>query len=203
MANLITIVRFPLILIYLIILYFWRSSSAALAWNVPLVLLIFILDVIDGWVARKRGEASMLGSVLDIATDRTLEYILWIVYAHLLLIPVAVPLIVITRGVTVDAVRAVGMKSGSSAFEQVKSPLSRFLVGSRFMRGFYGTVKAAAAAFLTLKILLDSLNSSWSEPIWAVALVFTWISVITCLLRGVPVIIEGFQSFSGEGKSNQ
>ena len=203
MANLITIVRFPLILIYLIILYFWRSNSAALAWNVPLIMLIFSLDVIDGWVARKRGETSLLGSVLDIATDRTLEYILWIVYAHLGLIPVAVPLIVITRGVTVDAVRAVGMKSGSSAFEQVKSPLSRFLVGSRFMRAFYGTVKAAAAAFLTLKILLDSLNSSWSEPIWAGALVFTWISVITCLLRGVPVIIEGFQSFSGEGKSNQ
>ena len=72
MANLITIVRFPLILIYLIILYFWRSSSAALAWNVPLIMLIFSLDVIDGWVARKRGEASLLGSVLDIATDRTL-----------------------------------------------------------------------------------------------------------------------------------
>ena len=145
----------------------------------------------------------MLGSVLDIATDRTLEYIVWIVYAHLGLIPVAVPLIVITRGVTVDAIRAVGMKNGSVAFEQVKSPLSKFLVGSRFMRGFYGTVKAVAAGFLTLAFPLLVTDSNWSSYIYAAALFFTWISVITCLLRGLPVIIEGFQSFSSEIENNQ
>ncbi len=123
MANIITIARFPLTLIYLLILYY--GNTTALLWNVPLISVIFFLDVIDGWVARIRGESTLLGSVLDIATDRTLEYVLWIVYAHLGLIPVAIPLIVITRGVTVDAVRAVGMKSGSSAFEQVKHPVSR------------------------------------------------------------------------------
>ena len=199
MANLITLARFPLTLIYLLILYYGDITS--LYWNVPIIIMIFMLDTLDGWVARKRGESSILGSVLDIATDRTLEYVLWIVYAHLGLIPVAVPLIVITRGVTVDAVRAVGMNNGSSAFEQVKSPLSRFLVSSRFMRAFYGIVKGAAAGFLTLAIPLAISDSSWSSPVFAAGLVFTWTSVITCLLRGIPVIVEGFQSIS-EGKSS-
>ncbi len=200
MANIITIARFPLILIYLLILYY--GNITALYWNVPIIIVIFFLDTLDGWVARKRGESSLLGSVLDITTDRILEYMLWVVYAHLGLIPVAVPLIVIARGVTVDAVRAVGMKSGSSAFEQVKSPLSVFLVSSRFMRAYYGTVKGAAAAFLSLAYPLLILESSWSNTIYAVGLFLTWISVITCVLRGVPVVVEGFQSFYRDGKSN-
>jgi len=201
MANIITIARFPLILIYLLNLYY--GNITALYWNVPIIIVIFLLDSVDGWMKKKRGESSLLGSVLDIATDRTLEYMLWIVFAHLRLIPVTIPLIVIVRGVTVDAVRAVGMKSGSSAFEQVKSPLNQFLVGSRFMRAFYGTVKGAAAAFLSLAFPLLILESTWSNSIYAAGLFFAWISVITCLLRGVPVIIEGFQSFSEEGNNNQ
>ena len=196
MANIITIARFPLILIYLLILYY--GNTTLLFWNVPLILFIIFLDVLDGWVARKRGETSLLGSVLDIATDRTLEYVLWVVYAHLNLIPIAVPLIVLTRGVTVDAVRSVGMKSGKSAFKQIQHPINKFLVGSRFMRAFYGTVKAIAAALITLTIPLTRIESQWTDIAYQAGLVFTWISVITCLLRGIPVLVEGYQFLKEE-----
>jgi CDP-diacylglycerol--glycerol-3-phosphate 3-phosphatidyltransferase len=194
MANLITIARFPLILIYLLILYFGNPTIQF--WNVPFIVIIFMLDTLDGWVARKRGETSLLGSVLDIAADRTLEYVLWVVYAHLGLISIAVPLIVLTRGVSVDALRAVGMKSGISAFDQIKSPLNRFLVGSRFMRAFYGIVKGTAAALLTFTIPLVRIGSPYSDFVYAAGLVFTWISVITCLMRGIPVLVEGIQALS-------
>ncbi|MCA0269008.1 MAG: hypothetical protein LCH53_07300 [Bacteroidetes bacterium] len=44
---------------------------------------------IGGWVvARKLGEASLLGSVLDIASDRIVEAVRWVVFAHLGLIPI-------------------------------------------------------------------------------------------------------------------
>ena len=135
MANFITLFRFPLLFLYLVLLYLGDQGS--LLWNTPLILLIFALDGLDGWVARKKGETSLLGSVLDIATDRALEYVLWVVYAHLGLIPVAVPVIVLIRGTFVDAIRSMGMKDGVSAFEQIQSPLSRFLVSSRFMRAFF------------------------------------------------------------------
>lgn len=194
MANLITIARFPLLFLYLISMYY--GNQTLLFWNVPLILIIFNLDTLDGWVARRRGEESLLGSVLDIATDRTLEYVLWVVYAHLGLIPVIVPLIVLIRGTTVDAVRSVGMKSGKTAFEQIQSPINRFLVGSRFMRAFYGAAKGAAATFLTLAYALPPVSGGWFDPMYKIGLICTWISVFLCLVRGIPVLIEGLKSLS-------
>lgn len=194
LANIITIARFPLLFLYLIILYFGGQNLQF--WNVPLILVIFNMDSLDGWVARRRGETSLLGSVLDIATDRTLEYVLWVIYAHLGLIPVIVPIIVLIRGTTVDAVRSVGMKSGKSAFEQIRSPLNKFLVGSRFMRATYGASKGAAASFLTLAYALLLSNGEWFELVYAIGLVFTWLSVFLCLIRGIPVLIEGLKSLS-------
>lgn len=196
MANLITLSRFPLLFLYLALMYF--GGETALLWNVPFIILIFYLDTLDGWVARKRDETSLIGSVFDIATDRTLEYVLWVVYAHLGLISVLVPIIVLIRGTSVDAVRSIGMKKGVSPFEQIQSPVNRFLVRSRFMRGLYGTVKATAAAFLTLSYALFSMGSEWSILSYQIALVFTWISVIVCVIRGVPVLIEGIKSITLE-----
>ncbi len=132
MANIITVARYPLLFLYLGIIYY--GNQTLLLWNVPFIIIIFNLDSLDGWVARKLNETSLLGSVLDIATDRTLEYVLWVVYAHLGLISVLVPIIVIIRGTLVDAVRSVRMKSGLSAFDQIQSRLNKFLVSSRFMR---------------------------------------------------------------------
>jgi CDP-diacylglycerol--glycerol-3-phosphate 3-phosphatidyltransferase len=196
MANLITLSRFPLLFLYLALMYF--GGETAHLWNVPFIILIFSLDTLDGWVARRRNEASLLGSVFDIATDRTLEYVLWVVYAHLGLISVLVPIIVLIRGTSVDAVRSIGMKKGVSAFEQLQSPINRFLVRSRFMRAMYGTVKAAAAALLTLSYALPPDGSGWTSLIYQGAMAFTWISVIVCVVRGVPVLIEGIKSISSE-----
>ncbi len=196
MANLITLSRFPLLFIYLAIMYF--GGETALLWNVPFIVLIFSMDTLDGWIARKRGEASLLGSVFDIATDRTLEYVLWVVYAHLGLISVLVPIIVLIRGTSVDAVRSIGMKEGVSAFEQIQSPVNRFLVSSRFMRALYGTAKAAAAGFLTLAYALNSGGTYLSSLINQIAIALTWISVFVCVIRGVPVLIEGIKTIKTE-----
>jgi len=131
--------------------------------------------------------------VLDIATDRTLEYVLWVVYAHLGLIPVLVPIIVLIRGTAVDAVRSVRMKSGLSAFDQIQSPLSKFLVSSRFMRAFYGIAKGAAAALLTLAYALQSNSGPWPNLVYQTGRVFTLLSVCLCVIRGLPVLIEGIK----------
>lgn len=191
MANIITVARFPLLFIYLGILYY--GNQTLMFWNVLLIFIIFNLDSLDGWVARKLNETSLLGSVLDIATDRTLEYVLWVVYAHLGLIPVLVPIIVLVRGTIVDAVRSVRMKSGLSAFDQIQSPLSKFLVSSRFMRAFYGIAKGSAAALLTLASALQSNIGPWPNIVYQTGLIFTWLSVCLCIIRGLPVLIEGIK----------
>lgn len=193
MANFITITRYPLLFLYLGILYFGNQTLLYL--NVPFIIILFLMDSLDGWIARKRGETSLLGSVLDIATDRTMEYVLWAVYTHLGLIPIIVPIIVIIRGTTVDAVRSVGMKNGVSAFDQIQSPLNRFLVSSRFMRAIYGTAKGTAAALLTLAYAIQFGLPEWFNLVHQVGLLFTWISVIVCVARGLPVLVEGVKSF--------
>jgi len=193
MANLITLSRFPLLFLYVALLYYGgfglRLTGAAF------IIFIILLDSIDGIVARARGETSLLGSALDIATDRTLEIILWVVFAHLGLISIVVPLIVITRGTTVDAIRAVGMSNGLPPFEQVKSPVSRFLVASKFMRSTYGFLKAFAFAALTADLAFHTPGApavALHQPVHLLAQVVTWLTVAWCLLRGIPVLVEGY-----------
>ena len=196
MANAITLARFPLLFLYIALLYF--GNPTAQLWSVPFILVILFMDGLDGFVARWREETSLLGSVLDIAMDRTLEYVLWVVFADLSLIPILVPLIVLTRGTSVDAVRAVGMRQAKAAFEQISHPLSKFLVSSRFMRLSYGLVKAFSFALLTLTLGFQSLQHPLLETVHTAALFMTWLSVAVCLLRGIPVLVEGYYSLTNE-----
>jgi len=134
-------------------------------WCVPFIIIIILMDTLDGIIARSRGETSLLGSVLDIATDRTLELVLWVVFADMNLIPVCIPLVVIARGTMVDAIRAIGMRQGKAAFEQLKSPISKFLVSSRTMRSTYGVAKAIAFSTLTLNLSLRTANELSSKEL--------------------------------------
>jgi phosphatidylglycerophosphate synthase len=190
MANIVTLMRFPLLFVFVAFLY--TGNATIQIWSVPFIVVILMLDMFDGMIARLRGEVSLLGSVLDIATDRSLEIILWVVFAHLGLIPIVIPIIVITRGTTVDAVRAIGMRNGKAAFDQVKHPISRFLVSSRWMRNSYGVVKTAAFTLLTLSLGLQTLESQWYTPTYNTALVFSWVSILFTIVRGLPVLIEGY-----------
>lgn len=67
LANAITIFRVVLFAIFIFAAADGRIYTAAaffaLAWG---------LDAVDGWVARKRGEASSFGSLLDKVVDRTI-----------------------------------------------------------------------------------------------------------------------------------
>jgi CDP-diacylglycerol--glycerol-3-phosphate 3-phosphatidyltransferase len=190
MANLITLSRLPLLLILILMLYLGSAIVRLVA--VPVFFLVLILDTFDGYIARRRGEASLLGSVLDIAADRVLELSLWVVFSDLGLISVAVPLIVITRGVLVDGVRSVGAGRGERPLDQVHSRVGSFLVGSSWMRTGYGFSKGLALGFLTLTWGLQGLSGPAAGSVGTIHLVgtiLTWIAVGFCLLRGLPVLI--------------
>jgi CDP-diacylglycerol--glycerol-3-phosphate 3-phosphatidyltransferase len=193
MANVITLARFPLLFIYIGLLY--TDNATVIFWCVPFIVFIKMMDMFDGLIARRLGEVSLLGSTLDIAVDRAFETILWVVYAHLGLVPVIIPIIVITRGTLTDAVRAVGLSGGEAAFDQVKHPISRFLVSSRFMRDAYGIIKGAAFAFVTIDLGFQTLEHPWSPWIHIIALSLSWITITMTILRGMPVLIEGFRYF--------
>jgi len=80
LANWITLSRIPLLGIIIALLY--GASATAQLIAAPLILVLILMDTLDGVLARARGETSLLGSVLDIAADRAVEYALWMVFAH-------------------------------------------------------------------------------------------------------------------------
>lgn len=190
MANAITLSRFPLLFLYIGLLY--TKNPTIVFWCVPFVVFITMMDMFDGIIARKFGEVSLLGSTLDIAVDRAFEIILWVVYANLRLVPVIIPIIVITRGTLTDAIRAVGMSKGLAAFDQVKHPVSRFLVSSRFMRNFYGVIKGTAFATVTIAWGFMCLDHPLAKVVHIISLIIAWFTIIITILRGLPVILEGF-----------
>jgi len=114
MANLITLGRLVLFFVTLGLIY---SRQATLIQIATILLIVVIAsDALDGWVARRQGNTSDFGSVIDIAGDRVVEQCSWVVFAHLGLIGVWIPLLAITRGILVDTLRAVAFRDGRTAF---------------------------------------------------------------------------------------
>jgi CDP-diacylglycerol--glycerol-3-phosphate 3-phosphatidyltransferase len=192
MANLITSVRFALLFLLVAMVYLapphWQLVD-------PLLLILIIaLDGVDGYVARRRGETSVFGSVYDIAVDRAVENILWIVLADVELVPVSVALLFITRGILVDTVRGESLAQGVGAFEMMRSSLGHFLVASRFMRGLYGTVKAFTFSWILLiqpfQTLMPEFWANWSGAISLVTHSLILLAIVLCLARGIPVLVE-------------
>jgi CDP-diacylglycerol---glycerol-3-phosphate 3-phosphatidyltransferase len=198
LANWITLSRFPLLLLTVLILYF-GSPMARLA-GVGLLFFGLMLDTVDGIVARSRGETSLFGSVLDIAADRTYELILWVCFADLRMISVVIPLIIIARTTLTDAFRSIGVGQGTAPFAQHRTALSRFLVGSSWMRSGYAVTKVATFCGLALTQAFAGLGpgsslAGMAPQMMSVFRVTAWLAVAFCIFRGLPVIISSLRRY--------
>lgn len=193
MANFVTFIRLILLLVLVLSIY-WAEPSWQRA-NMPLLFLIMVLDALDGWVARKFNESSLFGAVFDIAADRIVETVLWVVLAHIGLVPVWAAVVFIVRGNIVDTIRnSMAASQGVTPFNMMHSPLGRLLVSSHFSRGFYNTVKIAAFGWVLAIQPMPAVYPEYWAGIapWAgtVTMVLVWLSVILCLVRGAPVVVE-------------
>jgi CDP-diacylglycerol--glycerol-3-phosphate 3-phosphatidyltransferase len=193
MANTITLARLPLLIVIVLLLYL--GSPAIQAATAALVVILILMDSLDGIIARHRQEVGMLGSKLDIAVDRIVEIVLWVVYANLNLISVAIPIIVIIRGGLVDTVRSFSLVYGETSFGMMQTRWGRWLVGSSFMRTTYGASKATAFTLLALALGLQGLwagtpKEGWADALWFLARALSWIAAIICIIRGAPVLVE-------------
>jgi len=193
MANWITLARLPLLIGIVLLLYV--DVPAVRIATAPLVLILIFMDTLDGIVARRRHEVGMLGSKLDIGVDRIVELVLWIVYAHLNLISVAIPIIFVIRGGLVDTVRSFSLVWGETSFGMMRTKWGRRLVASGWMRSLYGVSKAAAFCLLAMALGLRGLwagtpQADAAEAVWFVAVVASWIATAICIVRGAPVLVE-------------
>lgn len=198
MANAITLSRLLLLAVAVVLLYLFGIPSKLAAF--VLIVLLIALDGVDGYVARLRGETSDLGAVMDIAIDRIVENVLWIVYADIGLVPMWVALIVVSRGLITDAIRSYALAKGETAFEMMHTPWARWLVSGRPMRAFYGFLKAFVFAALALFLAARDLfpGAEWLEPVRLALLATVFVTVAVTLLRGAPVVYESRRFFFGE-----
>ena len=201
MANLITVGRLGLLFVTVAFILMRPAELAPL--SMLLLIIVFAGDGLDGWVARKRNSTSQFGAVFDIAGDRIVETVLWVVFSNLNLIPIWVPLAVITRGGIVDAIRSLSYTEGMTAFGErnmMRSSLTRWLTAGRFMRGFYGYAKAAGFVFLAGLAGYFALTPMWSplNAVYDLAAVrvagwaLVWLAFGLMIVRGLPVIIDAW-----------
>lgn len=199
LANWITLSRFPLLLSIVLILYL-GSPWLQLA-GVVLLFVGLMLDTVDGMVARKTGQTSLFGSVLDIAADRTYELVLWVCFADLRMIPVAIPLIIIARTTLTDALRSIGVGQGTAPFAQHRTALGRFLVGSTLMRTGYAVTKVVTFCGLALTEALSGFPDTdlplALPSMWSVFRLTAWLAVLFCVFRGLPVIVHSLREYWG------
>jgi CDP-diacylglycerol--glycerol-3-phosphate 3-phosphatidyltransferase len=167
----------------------WSRLLAAV-----IALVVIIGDWLDGHLARRLNQSTTLGSLLDVAADRIVECVLWIVLADLRLIPVWIPVVIISRGILTDTLRGYALKFGHSGFgnkTMMQSKVGRWLTGSPFMRTSYAVLKAFSFSLL---LLLAWVDIGLEIGYWSAVL-----AAVVCLLRGVPVMIEGYNLVRQQG----
>ncbi len=192
MANVLTLSRFPMLIIFILLLYF--GSPTVQIFSVVFLFIALMIDLIDGPIARRRGTANLTGSILDIAADRVYELVLWVIFSDLDVIPIAIPIIVITRTTLTDAIRSIGVGQGKAPFDQHETSIAKFIVKSRWMRSSYGIAKIVSFCGLTLGIALsgfpqDSQAFGVSANLISIFQVTSWIAASLCVIRGSPVIL--------------
>lgn len=193
MANLITLSRLLLLIVVVAIAY--QPPAAWQFVNVVLLILVFVTDGLDGYVARRRNATSLFGALFDIAGDRIVELTMWMVLADLGVVPVWVPIVFVIRGTIVDLIRAShSRRAGESPFAMLATPLGRWIVAGRFMRIFYALLKATAFCWLlfarTFAAAFPGRWAEWGGLLDGVGVVLVYLSVLTCILRGAPVVLE-------------
>lgn len=141
-ANLIVLIR--ILLVFLIIGLF---NSVHLIYNIfglIFLILIAVLDWLDGYLARVLNISSRIGGLLDTLGDRVTENLLLFFLAYKRLVPLWIPLIFVTRSFIADFIRYLSFTKGIDTFSINKSKLGFYIVASRTSR----------VAYLLYKILI-------------------------------------------------
>ncbi|MBQ8458761.1 CDP-alcohol phosphatidyltransferase family protein [bacterium] len=186
-ANIVSVTRIFIAFAAIGLLYI--QTSTAYIWALVLTGIAFSMDAADGYLARKYGQASQLGAVLDIMGDRIIEAIYWIVFAVLGWIPVIFPIICVTRAYITDNIRSVALTKGMTPFGMQSTEWGKFICASKFMKTTYAVAKVAAFILLIIAYIPD-LDINIADTTRLTAIILAWIAIIFCIVRGIPVVAE-------------
>jgi CDP-diacylglycerol--glycerol-3-phosphate 3-phosphatidyltransferase len=187
---------------------FGHGTPANLA-AVVLTVASIALDALDGHLARKKQMATPLGAQLDILGDRMIENMFFTYFAVVGMVSLWLPLLFFARGAATDFLRGLALRAGHSGWganAMLQTWWGRALVASRWSRGLYAALKCMCFCYLGLELaltrgpvaLLGTIASETHLTIRTVAQILTWATAAFCLLRGLPVLLEGWRFFARE-----
>jgi CDP-diacylglycerol--glycerol-3-phosphate 3-phosphatidyltransferase len=176
---------------------------------VVLTVASIALDALDGHLARKKQMASPLGAQVDILGDRLVENMFFTYFAVAGMVSLWLPVLFFARGAATDFLRSLALKSGYSGWggnAMLETWWGRRLVASRWSRGLYAALKCACFCYLGLELaltrgpvaLLGKIASETHLTIRAIAQILVWATAVFCLVRGWPVLWEGWRFFTRE-----
>ena len=153
--------------------------------------------------------ATPLGAQLDILGDRMIENMFFTYFAVVGMVSLWLPVMFFARGAATDFLRGMALKAGYAGWGAnalLRTWWGRALVSSRWSRGLYAVLKCACFCYLGLELavtrgpiaLIGSIANQTHLTIRAVAQILTWATAIFCLVRGVPVFVEGWRFFASE-----
>lgn len=174
---------------------------------VALTVASIALDALDGHIARKKKMATPVGAQLDILGDRMIENVYFTYFAVVGMVSLWLPILFFARGAATDFLRGLAMKAGHSGWganAMVQTWWGRALVASRWSRGLYAGMKCLCFCYLGLELaltrgpvaLISGLGGDVSATIRTGAQVLTTATAVFCLLRGLPVLLEGWKYFA-------
>jgi CDP-diacylglycerol---glycerol-3-phosphate 3-phosphatidyltransferase len=191
---------------------FGRGAWANLA-AVGLTVGAIALDALDGHIARKKEMATPVGAQLDILGDRMIENVYFTYFAVVGMVSLWLPVLFFARGAATDFLRGLAMKAGHSpmgagwgANAMPQTWWGQALVASRWSRGLYAAMKCLCFCYLGLELaltrgplaLMGELAAGAHTTIRLGADVLTWMTAAFCLVRGLPVLVEGWKYFAGK-----
>jgi CDP-diacylglycerol---glycerol-3-phosphate 3-phosphatidyltransferase len=191
---------------FLAVSLFGRSAWLNLL-AVALTVVSIALDALDGHIARKKQMATPEGAQIDILGDRMIENMYFTYFAVVGMVSLWLPMLFFARGAATDFLRGLAMRarhSGWSANVMLQSRWARALVASRWSRGAYATLKCSCFCYLGLELaltrgpvaLLGPVTMDLHAAIRAGAHLLAWMTAAFCLVRGLPVLLEGWKYFS-------
>ena len=181
----------------------WLNLSA-----VALTVACIGLDALDGHIARRKNLATPVGAQIDILGDRMIENVYFTYFAVVGVVSWWLPVFFFARGAMTDFLRGLASRSGFSGWganAMLQTWWGRSMVGSRWSRGLYAALKCLCFCYLGLELaltrgpvaLVGELASDVHAAIRAGAQALAWLTAAFCLLRGLPVLTEGWRYFSG------
>ena len=186
---------------------FGRGAWANLA-AVALTVAAIALDALDGHIARAKKMATPMGAQLDILGDRMIENVYFTYFAVVGMVSLWLPVLFFARGAATDFLRGLAMKAGHSGWganAMLRTWWGRALVASRWSRGLYAAMKCLCFCYLGLELALTrgpvaivgKLAADAHVMIRVGAHVLTWMTAVFCLVRGLPVLVEGWKYVAG------